>query len=89
MLELISFDLSEIATALADQESYEHRWLIDPRTGEIALWTAASCGTTTRSPVARKNWLTPAPVVTALGTFVITWSSPDAAQGARGGPPRR
>ena len=40
MLELTSLDLEGIATALADQESYEHRWLIDPRTGEIAFWTA-------------------------------------------------
>jgi hypothetical protein len=39
MLELTGVDLDEIATALADQEDYEHRWLIDPRTGEIAFWT--------------------------------------------------
>jgi hypothetical protein len=40
MLELASLDLGEIATALADQESDEHRWLIDPRSGEMAFWTA-------------------------------------------------
>ncbi len=34
MFELISLDLDEIAMALADQESYEHHWLIDPRTGQ-------------------------------------------------------
>ena len=34
MLDLGRFDLEEIAAALADQTDYEHRWLIDPRTGE-------------------------------------------------------
>ena len=33
-------DVEEIATALADQTDYEHRWLIDPRTGEVVLWTS-------------------------------------------------
>ena len=40
MLDLSSLDLEEIANALADQTDYEHRWLIDPHTGEIAFWTA-------------------------------------------------
>lgn len=40
MLDLSSLDLDEIATALADQTDYEHRWLIDPRTGELAFWTS-------------------------------------------------
>lgn len=40
MLELSGIDVDEIATALADQTDYEHRWLIDPRTGEVALWTS-------------------------------------------------
>ncbi len=40
MLDLHAIDLEEIATALADQTDYEHRWLIDPRTGEIAFWTS-------------------------------------------------
>lgn len=40
MLDLSSLDLGEIATALADQTDYEHRWLINPQTGEIAFWTA-------------------------------------------------
>jgi Uncharacterised protein family (UPF0158) len=39
MLDLTNLDLDEIATALADQDAYEHRWLIDPDTGEIAFWT--------------------------------------------------
>lgn len=40
MLELNRIDVEEIATALADQTDYEHRWLIDPRTGEVSLWTS-------------------------------------------------
>ena len=40
MLDLNSLDLDEIATALADDTSDEHRWLINPQTGEIAFWTA-------------------------------------------------
>ena len=39
VLDLDSLDLEEIATALADQTDYEHHWLIDPDTGEIAFWT--------------------------------------------------
>jgi Uncharacterised protein family (UPF0158) len=40
MLELSSIDLEEIANALADQTDYEHCWLINPDSGEIAFWTA-------------------------------------------------
>ena len=40
MLDLDAIDVEEIANALADQTDYEHRWLIDPRTGEIAFWTS-------------------------------------------------
>ena len=40
VLELSSLDLDEIANALADQTDYEHRWLINPQTGEIVFWTA-------------------------------------------------
>ncbi len=40
MLDLSSLDLGEIATALADQTSYEHRWLINPETGEVVFWTS-------------------------------------------------
>lgn len=40
MLDLDVIDVGEIATALADQTDYEHRWLIDPRTGEVVLWTS-------------------------------------------------
>jgi hypothetical protein len=40
VLDLDTIDVDEIATALADQTEYEHRWLIDPRTGEVVLWTS-------------------------------------------------
>ncbi len=40
MLDLGGIDIDEIATALADQTDYEHRWLIDPRTGQVAFWTS-------------------------------------------------
>lgn len=40
MLDLGAFDVEEIATALADQTDYEHRWLLDPRTGDVAFWTS-------------------------------------------------
>ena len=40
MLDLSSIDLEEVANALADQADYERQWLIDPRTGHIAFWTA-------------------------------------------------
>ena len=40
MLDLSSFDLEEIGSALADQTDYEHRWLINPQTGEIVFWKA-------------------------------------------------
>ncbi len=40
MLDLDKLAVDEIATALSDQTDYEHRWLIDPRTGEIAFWTS-------------------------------------------------
>lgn len=40
VLDLNNLDLEEIASALADQIDYEHRWLISPHTGEIAFWTS-------------------------------------------------
>ncbi len=40
MLDLNSLDLEEIASALADQTDYEHRWRINPQTGEVVFWTA-------------------------------------------------
>ncbi len=38
--DLSAFDLDDIATALADHDGYEHAWLVNPETGEIAFWTA-------------------------------------------------
>jgi hypothetical protein len=35
VLDLDWLDLEEIATALADQDDYEHRWLIDPHRPKI------------------------------------------------------
>jgi Uncharacterised protein family (UPF0158) len=40
VLDLSDIDLQEIANALGDQNDYEHHWLINPVTGEIAFWTA-------------------------------------------------
>ena len=40
MLDLGAIDLEEIANALADQTDYEHRWLLDPRTGQVVFWTS-------------------------------------------------
>jgi Uncharacterised protein family (UPF0158) len=38
--DLSRLDLEQIAAALSDQTDYEHRWLINPQTGEIMFWTA-------------------------------------------------
>jgi hypothetical protein len=40
VLDVDMIDVEEIATALADQTDYEHRWLIDPRTGAVVFWTS-------------------------------------------------
>lgn len=40
MFDLNGLDLEEIATALADRPDYEHRWLINPQTGEVVFWTS-------------------------------------------------
>ncbi len=40
MLDLDMIDVEVIATALADQTDYDHRWLIDPRAGEVVFWTS-------------------------------------------------
>jgi len=50
MLDPTGLDLGEIATALEDQHDYEHRWLINPETGEIVFWTA-DCGIDGQHPV--------------------------------------
>jgi hypothetical protein len=50
VLDLSSLDLEEIATALADQTDYEHRWLINPETGEVVFW-ASGTGIDGQTPV--------------------------------------
>ncbi|MGA8046911.1 MAG: UPF0158 family protein [Dermatophilaceae bacterium] len=40
VLDLNAVDVDAIASALADQTDYEHRWLIDPGTGEVVFWTS-------------------------------------------------
>jgi Uncharacterised protein family (UPF0158) len=40
MLDLDKLDVEEIAEALGDQTDYEHRWLIDPTTGQVTFWTS-------------------------------------------------
>lgn len=40
MLELGMLNLDEIATAPSDRTDYEHVWLLDPRSGELAFWTS-------------------------------------------------
>ena len=40
MLDLLEIDVEEIATALEDQTDYEHRWLLDPKTGQVVSWTS-------------------------------------------------
>jgi hypothetical protein len=39
MLKLSAVDLDEMATALQDQTAYEYRWLIDPESGRLLIWT--------------------------------------------------
>lgn len=38
MLDLKAIDLSDLASALEDH-SYDHSWWLDPRTGEVVLWS--------------------------------------------------
>ena len=50
MFELSTVDLDEMATALQDQTAYEHRWLIDPESGQLVIWTEDG-GVDGRTPV--------------------------------------
>lgn len=50
MLDLTAVDVDELASALADQADYDHRWLIDPQSGEIVSWTS-DCGIDGENPV--------------------------------------
>jgi hypothetical protein len=49
-LDLASLDLNEIASALQDQNDYDHCRLIDPMSGEIVFWTR-DYGIDGRNPV--------------------------------------
>lgn len=50
MLDLSAINVEELAVALADQTDYDHRWLIDPQSGEIVFWTS-DCGIDGENPV--------------------------------------
>ncbi|MDQ6524054.1 hypothetical protein RB608_10605 [Nocardioides sp. LHD-245] len=43
MVDLNAVNIEGLASALADQTGYDHRWLIDPHSGEILFWTS-DCG---------------------------------------------
>lgn len=42
MLDLGALDLEAIGEALAQQDTFDLCWLLDPRTGEVVLWTSDS-----------------------------------------------
>lgn len=50
MLDLSAVHIEELASALADQTDYDHRWLIGPQSGEIVFWTS-DCGIDGETPV--------------------------------------
>lgn len=50
MVDLNAVNIEELASALADQTDYDHRWLIDPQSGEILFWTI-DCGIDGENPV--------------------------------------
>jgi hypothetical protein len=39
VLDLNSLDLDEIVVALSNQNDYDLRWLIDPKSGQIVVWS--------------------------------------------------
>ena len=39
VLELSAIDIEPIASALEEQEDYEHAWLVDPSNGETIFWS--------------------------------------------------
>ena len=42
MFDLAGIDVEEIATAPEDQTDYEHRWLLEPKTSQLAFWTSTT-----------------------------------------------
>jgi cation diffusion facilitator family transporter len=65
-------DVDEVATALSDQTDYEHRWLIDPRTGQVAFWTVDSDGLH-----ARTDGFTSLAVLLGVGGVALGWDWAD------------
>jgi hypothetical protein len=55
VLDLSSLDLEEIAAALGDQTDYEHRWLINPQTGQVCSGLATP-ESTARHPSTLMTW---------------------------------
>ncbi|MDQ7903478.1 hypothetical protein RB614_02985 [Phytohabitans sp. ZYX-F-186] len=53
-------DLDEIATALSDQDSYEHRYLVNRKTGEIVFWTVSDEQAQRRLARHPRPWRVPA-----------------------------
>ena len=72
VLELSSLDLEEIGNALADQNGYEHRWLINPQTGQIAFWTADT-GIDGQTPSISTIWTWSASIRCHPGSGTRTW----------------
>src|SRR5882757_2484771 len=71
--------LDGIATALADQTTYEHRWLFNPGTGEVVFWTAEAGSTVGRawpsSPTRSAMSAPGGPSLRPVGSR-LPWSAP-------------
>ncbi len=71
MLDLGGLDVEEMASALADKMGYEHRWLLDPRSGQVAFWTSDT-GIDGVNP----RWAAAAGAVLALTFFLtVSWNT--------------
>lgn len=85
-LELDSLDLEEIGNALADQNCYEHQWLIDPETGKIAFWTEDT-GIDGQTPVDLEELhlicISPLPSSTIRNRRAMIFVQPGAGKGFR------
>lgn len=46
MLTLDAFDLDELASALAEQDSFDHHWLLNTATGALEYWSLDDGGDT-------------------------------------------
>jgi hypothetical protein len=72
VLDLSSIDLEEIASALADQTDYEHQWLINPETGEIASGRPAPESTDRRRSTSM-SWTWSSSIRCRPGCGIRTW----------------